>query len=108
MTFKRQKLKVKVRDATFIYDVNFILSCPSNLSPVCWRLVPAPLWSITAPFHAPMPQGEEAETKMVALESLQITGDKNKKGHKSRDVRGGEFSLGAGRGGARKKNIREG
>ena len=36
-----------------------LLSCPANLSLACWGLLQAPLWSITAPFHAPVPRGGE-------------------------------------------------
>ena len=36
-----------------------LLSCPDNLSLGCWGLLTAPSWSITAPFHAPVPRGGE-------------------------------------------------
>ena len=37
---------------------SFLLSRPANLSLACWGLLPAPLWSITAPFHALPREGE--------------------------------------------------
>lgn len=43
-----------------IFSIRLVLlSCPPNLSLACWGLLTAPLWGITAPFHAPVPRGGE-------------------------------------------------